>query len=120
MAGVVMRPLAREAQALSLLARTAIGCETCGSRDPWALDWDHLDPTRKRANVADMVKASGDGRSRYSLSAIVAEMAACRVLCASCHRQHTAAQRGRYALHEGPLSDAVADALAAIVDRYRG
>ena len=108
-----------EARALSARARASIGC-ACGERRPDRLQWDHIDPTDKVANVADMVKASGNGRSRYSLEAIVREIGKCRVRCGSCHQAHTASQRG---LGDPTLGDLSLDALVAlesILAGYRG
>lgn len=98
------RITARDAQALSIAARTALGCAQCGSADQWSLDWDHIDPTTKRDAIANMCKAGGDGYARASLEAIVQEMERCRVLCGPCHRQHTARQRGIHGHQHGPLS----------------
>lgn len=61
-------------------------CTVCGEADPVVLDFDHL--SGKWREVTVMANVSG----RVNL---LAEMAKCRVLCANCHRRHTASQAGR-------------------------
>jgi hypothetical protein len=61
-------------------------CTVCGESDPVVLDFDHL--ADKYRDIGWLVPASCTAR-------IVAEIAKCRVLCANCHRRHTAAQNGR-------------------------
>ena len=55
-------------------------CTRCGGSFPAvAMDLHHPDPTNKSENVSRLVR---DGR----LSALIAEIAKCEVLCANCHR----------------------------------
>jgi len=54
-------------------------CEVCGERDPVVLEFHHIDPTIKEANVAT---ASG-----WSLERLKKEIAKCCALCANCHRK---------------------------------
>ena len=61
-------------------------CKLCGESDPVVLDFDHL--TDKYRDIGWLVPASCTRR-------IIAEIEKCRVLCANCHRRHTAAQNGR-------------------------
>lgn len=70
-------------------------CSTCGESNPVVLEFDHLDRKKKRGNVSDMVK--------YSLSSVIKEIEKCRVLCANCHRIHTAEQMGWYSSFLGDL-----------------
>lgn len=57
---------------------TPIGeCENCGATEN--LEWDHIDPSTKVANVGAMV---GCG---YSRKKIIAEIAKCRILCGHCN-----------------------------------
>ena len=61
-----------------------LGCEICGYNEHVAaLDFDHLDPSKKEFNIGVAAQESkGWGR-------IQAEIEKCRVLCANCHRIHT-------------------------------
>lgn len=59
-------------------------CITCGEPDPIVLEFDHIDRENKTGNIADL--------SKYSLSKVKEEIVKCRVLCANCHRRHTAIQ----------------------------
>ena len=59
-------------------------CVTCGESDPRVLDFDHIDPSQKSHNVANMVK------SGHSVKSILDEVSKCQILCANCHRRKTA------------------------------
>jgi hypothetical protein len=61
-------------------------CVLCGEADPVVLDFDHL--RDKYREVTFLANFSG----RVNL---LAEIAKCRVLCANCHRRHTAEHAGR-------------------------
>lgn len=55
-------------------------CESCGyNKCRAALDWHHLDPSKKDFHV-------GDGNTR-SIAITRAEVAKCKLLCANCHRE---------------------------------
>ena len=58
-------------------------CVDCGESDVRVLDFDHLDASTKRSDIAKMVNAGG----RWS--DIELEMAKCEVRCANCHRRVT-------------------------------
>jgi hypothetical protein len=60
-------------------------CE-CGEVDPVVLEFDHLGDKLREVTVIAAFGGWDD---------LVAEIAKCRVLCANCHRQHTAASAGR-------------------------
>lgn len=84
------------------------GCCECGERDPRVLEYDHIDPQEKGANVT---KFLSDGFG-WGAEKLRAEIRKCRVICANCHRKHTIAQQGHYAHAE------VRAALREIYDRY--
>lgn len=58
-------------------------CEKCGEKDPVVLEFDHLNPKDKEANVANLISGG------YSLKTVQKEMGKCRILCANCHRRVT-------------------------------
>jgi hypothetical protein len=61
-------------------------CVLCGEADPVVLEFDHVGT--KERDIGWLVPASCTAR-------ILNEIEKCRVLCANCHRRHTAAQHGR-------------------------
>jgi hypothetical protein len=63
-------------------------CIDCGISNPLVLEFDHIDPETKSANVSDLVMR------RLSWKRVFAEIQKCVVRCANCHRIRTAVQRG--------------------------
>jgi hypothetical protein len=64
-------------------------CAVCGlHRQPWQMEFDHLDVGAKRDNVTTLAW------SRSAASVIEDEVAKCRVLCSLCHRRETAKNEG--------------------------
>ncbi len=84
------------------------GCAECGERDPRVLEFDHLDPRRKKHDVSRIL---ADGYS-WGSEKLREEIRKCRVICANCHRLHTITQQEYYA------HDDVRTALRAIYDDY--
>lgn len=68
-------------------------CVDCGEADPVVLEFDHRDPSTKRAEVGRLVHTT-------TLAAVLAEIAKCDVRCGNCHRIKTASQFGSYRLGE--------------------
>ncbi len=60
--------------------KKTLACEVCGENHPACLDFHHRDPREKKFSVSTR-------RDRPSMSALLAEIAKCRVLCANCHRR---------------------------------
>lgn len=65
-------------------------CVVCGETDVRTFEFDHIDPALKSFNIA---RAIGDG---LSWERIMDEIKKCRLLCANCHKKHTASQYGWY------------------------
>lgn len=65
-------------------------CDVCGGVfPPVAMDWDHLDPAQKSFEICQ------EGiREMYPKEKLLEEIAKCRLICANCHRIHSAIQRG--------------------------
>ena len=63
-------------------------CVDCGEADILVLEFDHVDPSTKKSEVADL------SRSGYSLDELQREIAKCEVRCIKCHRRRTARQFG--------------------------
>ena len=61
-------------------------CEMCGEDDPVVLDFDHV---KKKLREVTVIASFG------GWSDLLAEIEKCRVLCANCHRRHTAQSAGR-------------------------
>lgn len=74
-----------------------VPCEMCGQRfPPVCMDFDHLDPNEKEFNLG-----SDAIREMYSFDKISEEVSKCRIICANCHRIHSAMQRGEDPLEWG-------------------
>lgn len=65
-------------------------CEICDENDIRVLEFDHIDPSIKSFSISQSVKL---GRS---WDAVMQEIKKCRVLCANCHKKHTASQSNWY------------------------
>lgn len=65
-------------------------CVICNESDPVILEFDHIDATTKAFGIANGI------RNGYKWDAILDEIDKCRVLCANCHKRHTALQYGWY------------------------
>lgn len=76
-----------ENRALILAYLLAHPCVDCGESDPVVLDFDHRDPSSKRAEVARLA-------SRKPWPQVLTEIQKCDVRCANCHRKRTARQFG--------------------------
>lgn len=61
-------------------------CLHCGENDIRVLEFDHLDPSKKRFTI------SQGFRLGYSWQEILVEIKNCRILCANCHKKHTSTQ----------------------------
>lgn len=61
--------------------KSGLTCELCNEKDPVCLEFHHIDPSTKIADISVMV------RNRASVEKILAEMEKCEVICANCHRK---------------------------------
>lgn len=64
-------------------------CVHCGYKNWLALQYDHLERTKKKFSIADVMS----NPYRYSLKQIKKELAKCQILCANCHTIRTTKQR---------------------------
>ena len=64
-------------------------CAHCGNDDIRVLQWHHLDPSKKDANVPGLV-------SRYKWNRVLAEISKCICLCANCHNIEHHVNRDKY------------------------
>jgi hypothetical protein len=62
-------------------------CDSCGESNPLRLTFDHQ--YDKKENVSDMVR-------RYCWSTVLKEIEKCKILCANCHMEKTAEERGTH------------------------
>ena len=77
----------RRRQATILDRCRAVPCSDCGERyPPCAMDFDHRDPSTKRAAVTRMIGRAGTQR-------LLDEIAKCDIVCANCHRLRTSRRR---------------------------
>jgi len=59
-------------------------CADCKNEYPfYVMDFDHIDPAQKVANVSQMVSQD------YPVQQILDEIAKCEVVCSNCHRIRT-------------------------------
>ncbi len=64
--------------------KLSLSCECCGyDRIPQAIEFHHVDPSTKVANVSDMVY------NDYSIKTILKEIRKCVALCVLCHAEET-------------------------------
>jgi len=68
------------------------GCAVCGERDPRVLEFDHIDPATKTTTIAQLISRGYSWASEQ----LRQEIRKCRILCANCHRVHTAEQQDYY------------------------
>jgi hypothetical protein len=87
----------RRTQAFRLKVRALLrtvkakrGCARCPEVRPAALQFHHRDHHAKAFNVSEAI------RHGYSIQTIMAEIAKCDVLCATCHAIETDANRHTY------------------------
>lgn len=73
-----------------LMEHAVNGCSECGERDYRCLEFDHIDRSTKFKPISYMIA------QQYPQYKIEQELKKCRILCANCHRKHTATQLGWY------------------------
>lgn len=65
-------------------------CVICNENDVRVLEFDHLDQKTKTFTISQAV------RLNYSWDDVLLEIEKCRILCANCHKKHTATQGNWY------------------------
>lgn len=65
-------------------------CVICGEDNPAALEFDHIDPAKKRGAISRLVAAG------VPLPLLSREFKNTQVLCCNCHRKKTAKEQGWY------------------------
>lgn len=65
-------------------------CSICGEADIRVLELDHLRPAEKHFSISQAVRLG------YTWKEVLEEVKKCRVLCANCHKRHTAEQQDWY------------------------
>jgi len=65
-------------------------CIICGEPDVRTFEFDHIEPALKSFGISQGIRA---GKKWVE---ILEEIKKCRILCANCHKIHTANQRGWY------------------------
>ncbi len=65
-------------------------CEICEESDIRTFEFDHINPELKLFSI------SQSARLGYSWEKTVLEIKKCRILCANCHKKHTATQASWY------------------------
>jgi 5-methylcytosine-specific restriction endonuclease McrA len=76
---------------LICLERLREGCSLCDEKDVVCLEFDHVDPSTKVANIGQM-------RKNCTPEKLKTELDKCVVLCANCHKRRTAVQFGSWKL----------------------
>lgn len=69
-------------------------CIICHESDARVLEFDHIDPSKKTFSISQAVKLG------YGWNKVLEEIRKCRILCANCHKKHTASQYGWYKAFE--------------------
>ena len=82
--------LKREFQDNIIAYLTGKCCSICNESDMRTLEFDHINPDTKLFSVSQAVKLG------YRWKDIAIEIQKCRILCANCHKKHTASQQGWY------------------------
>lgn len=77
----------QELQAKLLDYMDGKSCVICGEKDICVLEFDHIDPNDKAFPIS---RGISDG---YDWNKILTEIKKCRILCANCHKKHTAKQQ---------------------------
>lgn len=67
-------------------------CEICCENDIRVLEFDHINPMEKEFSISQALRLG------YSWEQTLSEISKCRILCANCHKKHTANQFNWYKL----------------------
>lgn len=87
-------------------------CVDCGETDIRCLEFDHIDPSKKRSGIGVLVQ------SGMPWSTILTEIEKCEVRCANCHRRRTGQMFRSWRQEVWEL--AVDQRVRAAIERLRG
>ncbi len=65
-------------------------CSICKENDIRTFEFDHIDPTSKKFSISQAARLG------YRWNDVLTEIKKCRILCANCHKKHTASQFSWY------------------------
>ncbi len=65
-------------------------CVICGENDIRTFEFDHLDPKTKSFSITRGINHGP------TWEVVMSEINKCRILCANCHKKHTASQQNWY------------------------
>lgn len=99
------------ARRLSIVNKIKVdsGCCECGyNKHPSALDFDHIDPSKKLFDISRKIVFS-------KFSDLMEEIKKCRVVCANCHRIHS--YESGHSENKNPVNHS--NRIEKIIDNWR-
>lgn len=84
------KELRNEFRTKMLLYLSGKRCVICKESDIRTFEFDHIDPRNKKFSISQAVRLG------FGWEDVVIELEKCRILCANCHKKHTASQAAWY------------------------